>query len=294
MHYTHAVNRLSTDQRARIVGCLVEGMSIRATVRVTGAAKNTVVKLLVDLGRACAEYQDAALVDLPCTRIECDEIWSFCYSKAKNVPAEHAGEFGYGDVWTWTAICADTKLVPSWLVGERNGEDAEAFVRDLASRLTRRVQLTTDGHKPYLAAVEAAFGADIDYAMLHKIYGAATGTGDERRYSPAVCTGIDIRPVTGNPDLAKASTSYVERQNLTMRMGMRRFTRLTNGFSKKVENLAHAVSLHYMHYNFARPHKTLTKARNGYPTTPAMAAGVADHVWTLTEIAALLDQPHSN
>jgi len=213
-------------------------------------------------------------VSLPCTRIECDEIWSFCYSKAKNVPAEHEGEFGYGDVWTWMAIC--TKLVPSWLVGERNGADAEVFVRDLASRLAQRVQLTTDGHKPYLAAVESAFGADIDYAMLHKIYGAATGAGDERRHSPAVCTGIDIRPVTGN-HLAKASTSYVERQNLTIWMGIRRFTRLTNGFSKTVENLAHAVSMHYMHYNFARPHKTLTRPRTGtrrrppwplaYPTT---------------------------
>ncbi len=283
------VNRLSTEQRARFVGCLVEGMSIRATVRITGAAKNTVTKLLVDLGAACAEYQDGALTNLPSTRIECDEIWSFCHSKAKNVPAEHEGEFGYGDVWTWTALCADTKLVPSWLIGDRSGDTAEVFMRDLASRLSNRVQLTTDGHKPYLSAVEAAFGAEIDYAMLHKIYGAATGKSDERRYSPAVCTGIDIRPVTGNPNIDKASTSYVERQNLTMRMGMRRFTRLTNGFSKKVENLAHAVSLHYMFYNFARPHQTLTKARNGYPTTPAMAAGVADHVWTLTEIAGLLD-----
>ena len=282
-------NRLSTDRRARIVGCLVEGMSIRATVRVTGAAKNTVTKLLVDLGQACSEYQDAALTNLPSTRIECDEIWSFCHSKAKNVPAEHEGEFGYGDVWTWTAICADTKLVPSWLIGDRSGETAEIFMRDLASRLANRVQLTTDGHRAYLQAVEAVFGADIDYAMLHKIYGAASGAGDERRYSPAVCTGIDIRPVTGDPDLTKASTSYVERQNLTMRMGMRRFTRLTNGFSKKVENLAHAVSLHYLHYNFARPHKTLTKAAGGYPTTPAMAAGVTDRVWTLTDIAALLD-----
>jgi len=285
-----SMNRLSTEQRARIVGCLVEGMSIRATVRVTGAAKNTIVKLLADLGAACAAYQDKALCELPCTRIECDEIWSFCYSKAKNVPAEHEGEFGYGDVWTWTAICADTKLVPSWLVGERNGFDAEVFMRDLASRLTNRVQLTTDGHKPYLSAVESAFGADIDYAMLHKIYGASTGSGDERRYSPAVCTGIDIRPVTGNPDIEKASTSYVERQNLTMRMGMRRFTRLTNGFSKKVENLTAAVSLHFMYYNFARPHQTLTQAAKGhYRTTPAMAAGVADHVWSLTEVAALLD-----
>ncbi len=283
------MNRLSTEQRARIVGCLVEGMSIRATVRVTGAAKNTVTKLLVDLGAACSEYQDGALANLPCTRIECDEIWSFCHAKAKNVPEDHRGEFGYGDVWTWTAICADTKLVPSWYIGDRSADTAELFMHDLASRLTNRVQLTTDGHRAYLSAVEAAFGADIDYAMLHKIYGDASGKSDERRYSPAVCTGIDVRPVTGNPDLRLASTSYVERQNLTMRMGMRRFTRLTNGFSKKVENLAHAVSLHYMHYNFARPHKTLTKAANGYPTTPAMAAGVADHVWTLTEIAALLD-----
>ncbi len=284
-----SMNRLSTEQRARIVGCLVEGMSIRATVRVTGAAKNTIVKLLTDLGAECAAYQDATLRDLPCTRIECDEIWSFCYAKAKNVPIKHEGEFGYGDVWTWTAICADTKLVPSWLVGERNGADAEAFMRDVASRLANRVQLTTDGLKSYLSAVESAFGADIDYAMLHKIYAGPEGQGNERRYSPAVCTGIEIKSVMGNPDMTKASTSYVERQNLTMRMGMRRFTRLTNGFSKKVENLAHAVSLHYMHYNFARPHKTLTKARNGYPTTPAMAAGVADHVWTLTEIVGLLD-----
>ena len=244
-----SMNRLTTEQRARIVGCLTEGMSIRATVRVTGAAKNTVTKLLVDLGQACTTCQDTALVDLPCTRIECDEIWSFCYAKQKNVPEVHRGEYGYGDVWTWTAICADTKLVPSWLVGERVTEDALVFMSDLKARLVNRVQLTTDGHKPYLYAVEATFGADIDYAMLHKIYGAATGAGDERRYSPAVCTGTD----------------------------------------KKVENLAHAVSLHYMHYNFARPHKTLTKAAGGYPTTPATAAGVADHAWTLVEIASLLD-----
>ncbi len=282
-------NRLSTEQRARIIGCLVEGMSIRATVRVTGAAKNTIVKLLVDLGQACAEYQDAALVDLPCTRIQCDEIWSYCYAKQKNVPEEHQDTFGYGDVWTWTALCADTKLVPSWLVGERTVDDAMVFMHDLRNRLANRVQLTTDGHKPYLQAVESAFGADVDYAMLIKLYGEPEGGGNERRYSPAVCTGTDKRVITGNPDEAKVSTSYVERQNLTMRMGMRRFTRLTNGFSKKVENLAHAVSLHYMHYNFARPHKTLTKANHGYLTTPAMAAGVADHVWTLTEIAGLLD-----
>ncbi len=289
-----SMNRLSTEQRAKIVGCLVEGMSIRGTVRVTGAAKNTIVKLLADLGEACAEYQDAALTNLPCKRIECDEIWSFCYAKQKNVPEEHRGTFGYGDVWTWTAICADTKLVPSWLVGERHADDAVVFMRDLADRLSHRVQLSTDGHGAYLTAVEDAFGSDIDYAVIHKIYGAPSGTDDERRYSPAVCTGIEKRHVTGRPVRSLVSTSYVERQNLTMRMGMRRFTRLTNGFSKKVENLAHAVSLHYMHYNFARPHKTLTKANGGYPTTPAMAAGVADHVWTLIEIVGLLDPSSSN
>lgn len=283
------VNRLSTAQRAQIVTCLCEGMSIRATVRVTGAAKNTVVKLLVELGAACAEYQDAALVGLPCKNIQCDEIWSFCYAKQKNVPNEHRGEFGYGDVWTWTALCADTKLVPSWLVGERTADDAEVVMRDLASRLANRVQLTTDGLRLYVNAVEATFAGDIDYAVLHKIYNSPGGVENERRYSPAVCTGIEIRHVNGNPDLAKASTSYVERQNLSMRMGMRRFTRLTNGFSKKVENLAHAVSLHYMYYNFARPHQTLTKNNGGKKTTPAMAAGVANRVWTRRDIAALLD-----
>jgi IS1 family transposase len=283
------VNRLSTEQRAKIVSCLCEGMSIRATVRVTGAAKNTITKLLVDLGRACAEYQDGALVDLPCTRIECDEIWSFCYAKQKNVPAEHRGEYGYGDVWTWTALCADTKLVPSWLVGERTADDAEVFMRDLASRLRHRTQLTTDGHRAYLNAVEAAFGADIDYAVLHKIYASPAKPEDQRRYSPATCLGIDVRVVQGVPDLRKASTSYVERQNLSMRMGMRRFTRLTNAFSKKVENLACAVSLHYMYYNFARPHQTLTKDAGGYKVTPAMAAGIEHRVWTHRDIAALLD-----
>jgi IS1 family transposase len=279
------MNRLTTEKRAQIVGSLVEGNSIRATVRMTGAAKNTVTKLLTDLGEACADYQDRTLVGLPCTTVQCDEIWAYCYAKQKNVPEEHKGTFGYGDVWTWTAICADTKLVPSWLVGERTVPDAWVFMSDLASRLENRVQLTTDGHQPYPKAVDAAFGNEIDYAMLHKLYGQDPRE-DERRYSPAVCTGTDIRPMTGNPDPEKISTSYVERQNLTMRMGMRRFTRLTNGFSKKVENLAHAVALHYMHYNFARPHKTLSKP---YPTTPAMAAGVADHKWSLYEIAALLD-----
>jgi IS1 family transposase len=286
-----SINRLSTEKRAQIVGSLVEGNSIRANVRMTGAAKNTVTKLLVDLGAACAEYQAAELVGLPCRTIQCDEIWAFCYSKQKNVPGEHIGTFGYGDVWTWTAICADTKLVPSWLVGERTVDDAWTFLSDLQCRLAERVQITSDGLKIYVQAVDLAFGAEADFAQLHKIYGSPEGSGKERRYSPAVCTGIDKRVISGDPDEREISTSYVERQNLTMRMGMRRFTRLTNGFSKKVENLAHAVSLHYMHYNFARPHQTLSKNADGTTTkrTPAMAAGVADHVWTLREIAALLD-----
>jgi len=280
------MNRLSTEKRAQIVGCLVEGNSIRSTVRMTGAAKNTITKLLVDLGEACAGYQDRALRDLPCKTIQVDEIWAYCYSKQKNVPEEHKGEYGYGDVWTWTAICADTKLVPSWLVGERTVDDAWVFMTDLQERLARRVQLTSDGLKAYLQAVDLAFGDDIDYAMLQKIYGQDQSPSASRRYSPAVCTGTTSEVIKGWPDPQKVSTSYVERQNLTMRMGMRRFTRLTNGFSKKVENLAHAVSLHYMYYNFGRPHQTLSKP---YPRTPAMAAGVADHVWTLREIAGLLD-----
>jgi IS1 family transposase len=275
-----SMNRLSTEKRAQIVGSLVEGNSIRATVRMTGAAKNTVTKLLVDLGAACAEYQDRAMRDLPCTTIQCDEIWAYCYSKQKNVPDEHVGTFGYGDVWTWTALCADTKLVPSWLVGERTVDDAWVFMTDLEGRLANRVQLTTDGHRPYLQAVNLTFGQGVDYAMLHKIYGARVE--DQRWYSPPVCVGTEAKVITGDPDREKISTSYVERQNLTMRMGMRRYTRLTNAFSKKVENLAHAVSLHYTHYNFARVHQTLK-------TTPAHAAGVADHKWSPHEIAALLD-----
>jgi IS1 family transposase len=282
-----SMNQLSGQKRAQIVAALVEGNSIRATVRMTGAAKNTVTKLLVDLGRACSEYQDGELQGLACKRIQIDEIWSFVYAKAKNVPQEHRGEFGYGDVWTWTAICADTKLAVSWLVGTRDFSDAAQFLRDVRSRLAHRVQLTSDGWKPTLEAVEGAFGADIDYAQLVKLYGKDPDS-DEKRYSPAKCIGADVRIVQGHPDPAHISTSYVERQNLTMRMGMRRFTRLTNAFSKKIENLEAAVSLHFMHYNYARPHKTLSKK---YPTTPAMAAGVADHVWTLEEIAGLLEVP---
>lgn len=276
------MNKLNTAERARVIGCLVEGMSIRATVRITGVAKNTVAKLLVDVGRACREYQDKALVGLSSKRIQCDEIWSFVYSKQKNVPDDLRGVFGVGDVWTWTAICADSKLVLSHLVANRSADAAHVFMHDVAGRLKSRVQLTTDGHKPYLTAVEDAFGSEIDYAMLVKLYGNEGSNRDpSTRYSPAQCTGAEVVPINGNPDLRHVSTSYAERQNLTMRMSMRRFTRLTNGFSKKVDNLEAAVSLHFMYYNFARVHQTLR-------VTPAMEAGVADHVWTLDEIAALV------
>jgi IS1 family transposase len=278
------MNRLSTEKRAQVISALVEGNSIRATVRITGAAKNTITKLLADVGYACVDYQDKTLRDLPCKTLEADEIWSYCYAKAKNVPEEHRGSFGYGDIWTWVAICADTKLVPSWLVGERSAWDAYAFMSDLSRRVSGRVQLTTDGLTTYIPAVRRAFKDQVDFAMLQKLYGE--DPQPEKRYSPAVCIGTEMEVIKGNPDPAKISTSYVERQNLTMRMGMRRFTRLTNAFSKKIENLAWAVSLHFMHYNFARPHKTLSKP---YPTTPAMAAGVADHVWTVREIAELLE-----
>jgi hypothetical protein len=279
------MNRLSTQKRAQIIGSLVEGNSIRATVRMTGAAKNTVSKLLVDLGEACAEYQDGVFVDLPCKVVEADEIWSYCYAKNKNVPEQFKGTSGYGDVWTFTAICADTKLAPSWLVGERTSDDAYVFLCDLASRMADRIQLSTDGHKMYESTVGPAFNHKVDWAQIHKTYRSPEAS-EQRKYSPAVCTGTKRIPLKGDPDMGRVSTSYVERQNLTMRMGMRRFTRLTNGFSRKVENLSHAVSLHFMHYNFARPHATL---KERYPRTPAMAAGVTDHVWSLEEIAALLD-----
>ena len=278
------MNRLSTAKRAQILACLVEGNSIRATCRMTGAAKGTVTKLLVDMGYACSTFMAEQMVNLPCKRVQCDEIWSFCYAKAKNVPEDKAGEFGFGDVWTWTALCADTKLVPSFHVGRRDTENARVFIEDLAARLANRVQLTTDGHKPYLEAVEGAFGCDIDYAMLQKIYGSAPQEGRETRYSPAICCGTKREAIIGEPDMAHVSTSYVERQNLTMRMGMRRFTRLTNGFSKKVENLWAAVALHFMHYNYCRPHMSLGKG-----VTPAMAAGIATGRWDLEALAGLLD-----
>lgn len=253
-------------------------MSIRATSRIADVSINTVTKLLIDAGTACAEYQDRALRNLSCKRLQCDEIWAFCYSKQKNIPDECKGVFGYGDVYTWTAICADTKLILCWHVGRRDAGAARLFMDDLSTRLAKRVQLATDGHKPYLSAVEDAFGGGMDYAMLVKLFGAEFGgQGAERKYSPGQCRGTITGTVTGNPDPKHVSTSYVERPNLTMRMGMRRFT---NGFSKKVENHTHAVSLHFMYYNFGRIHKTLR-------VTPAMEAGVSDHLWSLEELAAL-------
>ena len=275
------MNKMPLAKRAQILGLLVEGNSINATCRITGAAKATVLKLLADVGAACAEYQNRTLINLPCKRIQCDEIWSFVGAKQKHV---EQGAAGYGDVWTWTAICADTKLIASWMVGSRDGDAAKTFIADLAGRLANRVQLTTDGHKAYLEAVEDVFGAKVDYAMLVKLYGAPQGRENERRYSPAECAGAIKGTVQGKPDPAHVSTSYVERQNLTMRMSTRRFTRLTNGFSKKIENHAHAIALHFMYYNFGRIHKTLR-------VTPAMEAGIADHVWSLEEIAALAPEP---
>ena len=261
---------------------LCEGNSIRSTARMAGVAINTVVKLLVDLGRACGEYYHENVREVPSRRVQCDEIWSFCYAKAKNVPLEKQGEFGYGDVWTWTAIDADSKLCISWLIGGRDSGWALDFMDDVASRLQYRVQLTTDGHKAYLVAVEEAFGSNIDYATLQKLYGR-NPKEEETRYSPAVCTGVKIDKVQGNPDPAHISTSYVERQNLTMRMSMRRFTRLTNAFSKKIENHMAAIALYFMHYNFCRVHKTLK-------TTPAVASALTDHVWSIDELLSLLDR----
>src|SRR5580704_8122355 len=274
MHNDFIMNRLSKEQRTKIIAALVEGNSIRATARMCGVVLNTVLKLLPQIGQACMEYHDKTVRNLTCKRVQCDEIWSFCYAKDKNVPEEKRGTFGYGDVWTWVAIDADTKLVPSFMVGTRGAQTAKHFMDDLASRLANRVQLTTDGHRVYLQAVEDAFGSEIDYAMLVKIYG--NDGANDTKYSPAECIGCQTVGITGRPDPKHISTSYVERQNLTMRMSMRRFTRLTNGFSKKVENHAWMLAIHYMHYNFCRIHKSLR-------VTPAMAAGVSEHVWDIKD-----------
>jgi len=279
------MNKASRQKRVQVIAALVEGNSIRSTIRMTGVAKNTVVKLLADIGSVCAEYQDKALRNLTCKRIQCDEIWSFCYAKQKNVPEDKKDVFGYGDVWTWTALDPDSKLIALYLVGLRNAEYASVFMNDLADRLTHKVQLTTDGLKAYLEAVDGAFGADIDYAQLVKLYGQENaGAG---RYSPPKVTGTRQQKIIGKPDRQHISTSFVERQNLTMRMSMRRFTRLTNAFSKKVENLEHAVALHFMYYNFVRIHKSLR-------VTPAMEAGVTDRLWEIEDIVKLLEAKQSN
>lgn len=275
------MNKLDKKRRAQVVGALVEGMSINSVCRMTGVAKHTVLKLIADLGPACAHYQDETLRNLPCKRVQADEIWAFCFAKDKNLPEELKGKFGFGSVWTWTAICADTKLMISWLVGDRSAPYAKKLMEDVASRLSHRVQLTTDNHRPYLEAVDGAFGSEIDYAMLEKLYTNPPKEGITTRYSPAQCCGTKTRKIMGNPDGQHISTSYAERANLTIRMGMRRFTRLTNAHSKKVQNHIHALSIYFLYYNFGKIHQTLR-------VTPAMQAGVADHVWSLEEIVGLI------
>ncbi len=276
------MNKLDPKTRKLIIRCLVEGQSIRATARTADVSKNTVTKLLIDAGKACAAYQDRVLYDLPCRRIQVDEIWSFIYAKEKNVARAKSAPPEAGDVWTWTAICADTKLVPSWRVGHRSGMTAIEFMDDLRPRLANRVQLTSDDHKAYLEAVEGVFGGDVDYAQLVKAYGDASD--GEKRYSPHVCVGARKRRVEGRLDPAHVSTSYAERNNLTMRMSIRRFMRLTNAFSKKIENHAHSVALHFMHYNFCRQHKSLDGI------SPSMAAGVTDRLWGIEDIVRLVDE----
>jgi IS1 family transposase len=278
-----SMKQLTALQRSQVVRCLVEGNSIRSTVRITGVAKNTIVRLLGELGCACASYHNRTVRNLKVRRLQCDEIWEFVGAKAKNVSMEKKAA-GWGDIWTWTGIDADTKLIVSYLVGGRGADWAKEFMEDCASRIRNRVQITTDGHKAYLEAVEDAFGADIDYAQLQKIYGAPAE--NDTRYSPATCIGCDMKVVSGDPDPKHVSTSYVERSNLTLRMGMRRFTRLTNAFSKKVENHRHMVALFFLYYNFCRVHSTLR-------VTPAMEAGISDHVWTIEELCGLLPETAS-
>jgi IS1 family transposase len=275
------MNKLSVAQRAQILAMLCEGSSMRSISRLADVSINTVSKLLVDAGRFCAGFHDAKVRGVKAKRVQVDEIWSFIGAKQKNVGAMKSPMDGAGDVWTWTAIEADTKLIVSHFVGGRDGECAAMFIEDLASRLATRVQLTSDGHKAYLEAVEGAFGADVDYAMLVKIYGASPDSA-KGRYSPADCTGIIKTRIEGEPDMAHVSTSYAERQNLTMRMSMRRFTRLTNAFSKKFENHAHMVALYAVHYNFLRIHKTLR-------ATPAMAAGLSQTLMSWADIVAMMD-----
>ncbi|MHA1524444.1 MAG: IS1 family transposase [Alphaproteobacteria bacterium] len=269
-------------KRTQILAMMVEGSSMRSISRVTGVSINTVSKLLVDAGKACAAYHDAHVRNVKAARIQCDEIWSFCYAKAKNVAKAKAAPAGSGDVWTWTALDSDSKLIVSYELGDRSASTAIEFMDDLRTRLANRVQLTTDGHKAYLEAVEGAFGGDVDFAQLIKLYGDEPNKGPERKYSPSICTGAKKRRVEGDPDPRHVSTSHVERNNLTMRMGMRRFTRLTNAFSKKLENHFHMLSLYFVHYNFCRMHKTLRMS-------PAMAAGVSDTLHDMEWLAEMID-----
>ncbi len=280
------MNRLSTERRTQIVAALCEGAAINAITRQTGVSKVTILKLLAEVGEVCLDYQRRVMVNLPCRLVQCDEIWGFIQCKQGRLDVDERGR-GRGDVWVWVAMCADSKLVPCWHIGARDSEAAYYFMEDLASRLANRVQLTTDGHKAYLGAVEGAFGWNqIDYAMLQKLYGPSIE--GEHRYSPPQVIGVRADWVMGKPDPAKVSTSYVERQNLTMRMNIRRLTRLTNGHSKKIENHGHAIALHYMYYNFCRKHETLTKRHGGIHWTPAMEAGVADRLWKVSDIVSLL------
>lgn len=279
------MNRLTQAKRKAVIAALVEGNSIRATARMTDVSKPTILKFLADMGRVCAQFQGQTVANVKTRRVQVDEIWQFVYAKNKNVPEEKRGEFGYGDVWTWVAIDADSKMVLSWRIGPRDAATAFELMLDLSRRLLHRVQLTTDGFRVYADAVYEAFNEQIDHAMLSKVYGADPNA--EKRYSPAKIQSMTTEVITGDPNPKHISTSYVERQNLTMRMSIRRFTRLTNAFSKKLENHAAAVALHYMHYNFARIHGSLR-------VTPAMAAGLADHVWSLDEIVGLLEQTERN
>jgi IS1 family transposase len=277
------MRKLDTKSRALIIRLLVEGNSIRATSRIADVSKNTVTKMLEDAGKACAAYHDENVKGVKAKHVQADEIWSFCYAKAKNVEGAKAAPADAGDIWTWTAMDRDSKLMISYTIGDRSGATAREFMFDLASRVANRIQLTTDGHGAYLKAVTDAFSGDVDYAMLIKQYGDPTGTkGHERKYSPAECTGAIKEAIFGKPDMDQVGTSHIERQNLTMRMGMRRFTRLTNAFSKKAENHAYAVALHFMHYNFVRTHKTLRM-------TPAMAASLVESPWEVEDIVRLVE-----
>lgn len=274
------MKQLTREQRVAVIRCLVEGCSIRSTVRITGVAKNTIQKLTADMGEACLAYQDQVLRNLTCKRVQVDEVWNFCYAKDKNLPDDMRGGPGVGSIWTWVALDAETKLILSWRLGARDAANGHAFIGDVAERLAHRVQLTSDGANVYLNAVEHHLGGLCDYAQLVKQYGGEQGTPDTR-YSPAKCLGTKKRQIDGNPDMDHVSTSYVERQNLNIRMGNRRYTRLTNAFSKKAEMLAYSVAITFMYHNFVRVHQTLK-------TTPAIKAGIANHKWTIEEMVDLL------